>query len=130
MRYAAVSAGLALLVATFLLGIWPLPYEWTVEKVYLPSYEEEFGFHGGRIRSAGSESSAYGITYVVPGGRLARAGVKAGDIPVEHHGGMMSFYYALKLAAGGEEAWFKVVSNPRDFYSDREPARKIRLAPK
>jgi S1-C subfamily serine protease len=109
--------------------IWPWPYRFFVQRFVLPGYESEFGFHGGAIRSPGSESSVYGIASVVPGGRLDRAGAKAGDIPVEYHDGMMSFYYALKEAAAGEESTFTVVSDLRD-YPDRERRRKIRLAPK
>ena len=129
-RYTIVSTGLVLLVVTILFAIWPWPYALVVQRVLLPGHEQEFGFHGGMIRPPDSEYSVYGIASVVPGGRLDRAGVKAGDIPVEHHGGMWSFYYALEEAAEGREGRFKVVSDLRDWYQDRERARVIKLFPK
>ena len=128
-RFGLVLTGLVLVVVIILFTIWPWPYAFVVRRFLLPGYESEFGFHGGAIRPPGADSSAYGIASVVPGGRLDRAGVKAGDIPVEYHDGMMSFYYALKAAAAGEESTFTVVSDWRD-YPDRELRRRITLAPK
>ena len=129
-RYAVVSTGLALLVITILFIVWPWPYAIVVRRILLPSYEQEFGFHGGMIRPPDSEYSVYGIASVVPGGWLDRAGVKAGDIPVEYHGGMWSLYYALEEAAEGREAEFAVVSDIRDWQRDRQLARPITLVPK
>ena len=126
-RYVFVSAGLALLLITVPFFVWPQLDDWVVERFLLSRYEERFGFHGGWIRPADSEYSVYGITHVVPDGRLARAGVKAGDLPV--HGGM-SLYHALQEANEGREGRFAVVSDPRDWFRDRESAREIRLAPK
>ena len=129
-RYAIVSTGLVLLVITILLIIWPWPYALVVQRMLLPAHEQEFGFHGGMIRPPDSEYSVYGIASVVPGGRLDRAGVKAGDIPVEYHGGMWSFYYALEDAAEGREGRFTVVSDIREWERDRQLARPITVAPK
>jgi hypothetical protein len=129
-RFGVVLSGLVLVVVIILLTVWPWPYAFVARRLLLPTYESEFGFHGGAIRPPGAESSAYGIASVVPGGRLDRAGAKAGDIPVDYHlDGALSFYYALKAASQGEEGSFTVVRDWRD-YPDRERRREIRLAPK
>lgn len=129
-RFLLVLSGVVLVAVIILLTIWPWPYAFVARRLLLPTYESEFGFHGGAIRPPGSEYSAYGIASVVPGGRLDRAGAKAGDIPVDYHlDGALSFYYALKAASAGEESSFTVVTDS-GVYVDRERWREIRLAPK
>ncbi len=129
-RFLLVLSGVLLVAVIILLTTWPWPYAFVARRLLLPTYESEFGFHGGAIRPPGSEYSHYGIASVVPGGRLDRAGAKAGDIPVDYHlDGALSFYYALKAASAGEESSFTVVTDSLSF-SDRARWREIRLAPK
>ncbi len=84
LRYAFVLAGLAVLVLAGLAASWPAPYGLVVEHVILPRYEDAFGFRGGRlvVGPAGHRQSVYGIVSATEGGRMNRAGVRAGDIPV------------------------------------------------
>ncbi len=126
-RYGAVVAGLVLVLATTVFVAWPWLYEEAVLRVFLPQYESEFGFHGGWIRPVDFEYSVYGIASVVPGGRLERAGVKAGDLPVY---GPVALYDALEDVHAGRPGRFRVVADVRDWRRDRDLAREIRLAPK
>ena len=124
LRYAALLSGLLVVVATSLFLVWPWLYEQAVLKVLLPRHEPEFGFHGGWIRPANFEYSAYGVASVVPGGRLERAGVKAGDIPVY---GAVSLYEALEEVKNGRVGRFLVVSDAGDWLNDRRRTREIRV---
>ena len=124
LRYAAMSSGLLVVVATALFLVWPWLYEQAVVKILLPRHEAEFGFHGGWIRPANFEYSAYGVASLVPGGRLERAGVKAGDIPVY---GAVSLYEALEDVKNGRVGLFSVVSDEGDWLNDRRRTREIRV---
>jgi len=127
-RYVAVFAGLGLLVVTILLTVWPWPHTWVIENVLLPQYEASFGFRGGMIPVADdSEITGYAIVHVVPGGRLARAGVRDGDIPYggHHGGGSTQFWGAMKDASAGEGGDFQVMAGPHQW----EQVRRIELHP-
>jgi membrane-associated protease RseP (regulator of RpoE activity) len=127
-RAVIVFAGLSIAVVAVLVAIWPMPYDWATENVVLPRYEATFGFRGGRVRtSSDSDSTIYAIVEVVPGGPLALAGVKPGDIPVEYHGGVMAFLGALQQASGGHEGHFEVTSNLESWFRTHE-GRRIVLA--
>jgi hypothetical protein len=125
-RYGIVCAGLALSIFIMLIALSPWVYETAVLRFLLPTYEAEFGFHGGWIRPEGFEYSIYGVAYVTYGGRLVRAGVKSGDIP-EY--GAASFYEALVEATEGRRGRFTVVSVARGSAS-RQEAREIWVFPK
>ena len=92
----------------FLLAVWwPAIAQEYVEDVVLPGYETNFGFKGGRLTiqtSPGGTERLYGIVSVVPQGRLDRAGVKAGDVPLGYHGGANELCLALYKARRGEVA--------------------------
>ncbi len=124
LRYAALFSGLLVVVVMSLFLVWPWLYEQAVLKVLLPQHETEFGFHGGWIRPANFEYSAYGVTSVAPGGRLERAGVKAGDIPVN---GAVDLYEALEDVKNGRVGRFLVVSDAGDWLNDRRRTREIRV---
>jgi hypothetical protein len=64
---------------------------------------------------------------VVPRGKLALAGAKSGDIPVEYHGGIWAFYGALQKASSGREAHFDVLAH--SDWPDWDKRRKIVLLP-
>jgi hypothetical protein len=126
-RYAIVSSALALFVVILLIPLSPGLYEEAVQRFLLPDYESEFGFHGGWVRPAESEYSVFGIASVAPGGRLDRAGVKSGDIPVY---GPTALYEALKDSTQGRRGRFMVVSRVDDWFKDRQKAREITLDPR
>ena len=126
-RYVAVMSGLMLVVVASLYAVWPWPYEQIVLRVLLPRHEAASGFHGGWIRPVNFEYSAYGIASVVPGGRLERAGVRAGDIPVY---GATSLYEALEDVTEGRTGRFSVVSDAGNWLEDRRRPREIRVYPK
>ncbi len=127
-RYALACTGLAGIVVVVLLIVWPFPYLWYAQSVVLPHYEESFGFHGGYVQTS-KDSSIYAILEVVPEGRLARAGVKNGDIPVDRHGGGAAIFLdALEQASAGREGEFLVVSN-LDLWFRGEDIRKIVVSP-
>lgn len=128
LRYAAIASLLGLLVITVLFVIWPWLHGMVIQRLVLPGYEKEFGFHGGMIRPSDTDYSVYGIASVVPGGRLERAGVRAGDIPAAYGGGMWDFYYALTEASEGREGTFSVVTTLQE-YRDRK-MRQITVSPK
>lgn len=123
-RYAIVSAGLFACCLILLFLSWPEPYLEFVESTFLPRYERVFGFRGGRLATS-KDSSIYAIVEVVPGGRLAGAGARSGDI----HGstGVGTFYDALKLASAGKEGEFWVISDRDDY--EGKGARRIALKP-
>lgn len=109
-RYIVLLAGIALIVPIALFSIWPWPYAYVVEQFILPQYEEVFGFKGGPLSVGDGGPTIYGIVQVTPGGRLATAGVRPGDIPVEYHGGLWAFYGALRAAEAGRTGEFMVIS--------------------
>jgi membrane-associated protease RseP (regulator of RpoE activity) len=121
------GAGLVFLIATVV--VWPWPYALAVEQFMLPQYEAAFGFRGGRLplSTGDSRQTIYGFVAVVPGGRLALAGAKSGDIPVEYHGGIWAFYGALLKASSGSEAAFDVLAHSE--WPDWDKRRKIVLTP-
>ena len=124
-RYAAVLAGLVTTLLILLFLAWPEPYLEYVESTFLPKYEQAFGFRGGRVATS-KDSSIYAIIEVVPGGRLARAGVRSGDIPYfEGSTGIARFYDAITLASAGKEGTFSVISDRDDY--EGKGARRIIL---
>jgi hypothetical protein len=101
----AVLGGLVLVVA---IALWPSD----TERDLLPRYQKEFGFHGDRVAtsdSRGEKVALYALVGIDPRGPLGRAGFRAGDAPVAHHGGMNEFAYALRRARCGEATGIKVV---------------------
>ncbi len=103
------GCGLVLLIIT--IQMWPAIDAFTVERFFLPQYESILGFRGGRVslRTAGESYSMYALIEVEPGGVLSRAGARAGDVPFAPHGGVWSFYHAVRRVTSGEEARFEVI---------------------
>lgn len=128
-RYVVLLAGVGMVFIIVTFVLWPWPYALAVEHLMLPEYETAFGFRGGRLSVSVGESSAtiYALVSVVPGGRLARAGARSGDIPVEYHGGLWAFYGALQEASAGREGHFDVLAH--SDWPDRDKRRKIVIAP-
>jgi hypothetical protein len=128
-RFLILVTGLASLVLVVAIVLWPWPYDYFVEHFVLPQYEAEFGFRGGRVavKDSDGDFTVYGFVAVTPDGPLGRAGAKAGDIPVEYHGGMRAFYGALQRARLGEEDRFDVLA--REEWPERSKRREIILGP-
>ena len=95
------------------------------EHRYLPSVEGKFGFHAERIRVPGVDHPHLGITVVQPGGPFDQAGFRAGDIPVDHHGGLQRLCGALRYAEEGGEPEIAVVNVAT--WGERRVTRKVRL---
>lgn len=128
-RYLVLLAGVALVILVVTIAIWPWPYAFVVEHFILPEYEVQFGFRGGRLPVSIGETNhtIYALVAVAPDGKLARAGARSGDIPVEYHGGLWAFYGALEAARAGREGHFDVVAH--SDWGDWDKRRKLVLAP-
>lgn len=112
-RYVVLLAGVALVVLVVTIAVWPWLDGFVVEHLILPEYETSFGFRGGRLPVSMGDSTytIYALVAVVPNGKLARAGAKSGDIPVEHHGGLGAFSGALLEASAGRDGHFDVLAH-------------------
>jgi len=71
-----------------------------VRQVVVPHLEQRYGFQVGTVvfDRDGSRWESRGIIAVTAGGRLEPLGLRAGDVPFEHHGGGWSTL-AAALAA-------------------------------
>src|SRR5262245_15194126 len=126
-RYAVVLSGVGLVFLIATIAVWPWPYAWAVEQFMLPQYEATFGFQGGRLPVGDGQQTIYALVAVVPGGKLALAGAKPGDIPVHRHGGIWAFYGALLEASKGREGHFDVLA-PSEW-SKWDKRRTVVLTP-
>lgn len=125
-RYLVVLSGLLVVFLTSTIALWPWPYTLAVEYFELPRFERQFGFRGARLQLPGeATSSIYGIVEVVPGGILALSGVRPGDVPIAHHGGLWSFHGALQDSRSGREAEFTVIALAE--WRDASQKRRIML---
>ncbi len=123
-RFLVMASGVALVCVVVAVMLWPSISDYEVEYLRLGQYERPFGFVGGRVHVASPKSSlteVYGFVEIVPGGRLARAGVSADDIPLRS----WSFYHPLRSASSGRADGFKVIS--RSQWGNWEKARTITL---
>ncbi len=128
-RYVVLLAGVGLVVLVVTIVIWPWPYAFVVERFILPEYEITFGFRGGRLPISMRDTSytIYALVEVSPDGKLAHAGARPGDIPVEYHGGLWAFYGALSEAQDGREGHFDVVAH--SDWHDWDKRHKITVPP-
>src|SRR5215472_2285654 len=83
------------LILTGLLISWgvfhpALYHRWCIE-YYIPRVQDRFGFRAARTVVRGLPYEPLTLVYIAPGGPLARAGFRVGDIPVDHHGGETAF---------------------------------------
>ena len=121
-----VLCSLAVLVAWAVLN--PEMYAYYCEQHYIPSVAGRFGFEARRVPVPGYEDEFLGIAVVEPGGVLDRAGFRAGDIPVDHHGGLTRFCVALQSAEDGEEGHV-VVINATEWASGYHARRELAVPP-
>jgi len=129
LRYVVLLVGVGLALVTSVWVVWPWPYYFAVERFMLPKYEDRLGFRGGRVTVTWGQEpfTVYGFVSVQSGGVMARAGVKAGDIPVEYHGGVGAFYYALQQFDSGDRGEFDVLA--QSDWQDWSKRRRIVLLP-
>jgi hypothetical protein len=127
-RYGLIAGGVGTIFLSIAIALSPSLYAAVVENVLLPEYEARFGFRGGRISLSGSEGSSvrYCILEVTPGGALDRFGLRSGDIPIDHHDGVVAFYTALREVGNGRHAELTVVSKDEPSWENR---RSITLSP-
>jgi len=117
-------------VLPIIVGIAFLPqlYEVYLEQFARPQLEREFGFKAGQLRIPG-DYDCLAIVSVSPGGIFARAGVKAGDLPVGYqHRVVTEFYSDLKAVQDGRAVEFRVVASD-EYRKGREAWRRIRIEP-
>jgi hypothetical protein len=128
-RYVVLLAGVGLVVLVVTIVIWPWSYALMVERFVLPQYETTFGFRGGRlpVSMGGTNYTIYALVAVSPDGKLARAGARPGDIPVEYHAGLLAFYGALEEATAGREGRFDVLAH--SDWPDWGMRRKLVIPP-
>jgi hypothetical protein len=117
---------LAVVPAILAIVFWPVLDGHWCRQFQIPSYEKRFGFRLGTFELADAQGRAYPVTgflAVQPGGLLARAGVRPGDLPRMHHG-ISSLCSALGLAQEGYSATLTVV-NVSDVRAGKREPREI-----
>src|SRR5687767_10879231 len=101
-------------------------------RVLGPGLQREFGFTAGDVQivtEAGEQLDVFGITSLVPGGSLARAGFRSGDIPTGYkHGFANGFYQDLIRVQRGEPAVIKVMA-AKDFSKGPQAWREVTVEP-
>ena len=76
-------------------------------RIDVQAHEQAFGFRLGLVDEG--QIQDWHIVDVAPGGRLAAAGFKSGDYPVDHHGyGIPQLAWALDEATRGRRACLTV----------------------
>ncbi len=93
-------------------------------------FEREFGFETGTIvvSDPAGAYQTWGITAVTPAGRFDRFGIRAGDIPFDHHGhGATWLYFAVREASQGRSAEIEV-HNARDAAAGSAALRRVVIA--
>src|SRR5215510_4660039 len=87
-HFVVLVAGLTLVLTFVAIAVYPTAYAEYVQDVGIKRFEPQYGFRSGLVvwRAPGqNEESVWGIVSVTSDGALARAGVRAGDIPVSQH---------------------------------------------
>ena len=122
-----------LIVLPVLMGLTfqPQLYDAYLDHFVRPGLEREFGFTAGTVRIPGGEdgTDAFGIVAVAPGGVLARAGVRPGDVPVGYrHGFATGFYLDLLAARRGTPVEVSLLSSA-DHGKDSTAWHRVRIEP-
>jgi hypothetical protein len=109
----------------------PSLYEVYLESFAAPHLERTFGFKTARVRlpADSSEYKHLAIVSVSPGGVFAKAGVRAGDLPVGYqHRVVTGFYLDLEAVQDGQAVEFRVVAAD-EYRKGRDAWRRIRIEP-
>jgi hypothetical protein len=98
------------------------------EHEYLPALGAALGFRTGRIPVRDYPEGPLGIIQVDPHGPMYATGFRTGDIPLDHHGGMMAFCGAFQGAAFGQDA--RIVVTTVEYWPGSEPTPRELVVPK
>jgi hypothetical protein len=120
---------ICLVVLPILAGIVFSPVLWMVwcDQFEMPEHERRFGFQMETFEIVSSQGGSYqvrGVGRVEPGGLFAAAGVRAGDVPRQHHG--TELCGALAMASEGHSAHIEMV-NVADLREGRQDRRDITI---
>jgi hypothetical protein len=124
-------AAVCLIVLPILAGIVFAPVLWMVwcDQFEMPEHERRFGFRMETFEVVSSQGGSYqvrGVGRVEPGGLFAAAGIRAGDVPRQHHG--TELCGALAMASEGRSAHIDMV-NIADLRAGRHDPRDITIPP-
>jgi hypothetical protein len=118
-EFAVLAAILSVIAALSVMVLWPAVYANYIERFGIRRFESACGFRTGRVAVPELGDHAWGVTWVAPDGECAALGLRAGDVPVEYHGGMFALYEALRAAEEGRAASIDVI-NVTDWPTRRE----------
>lgn len=115
-QWLVLAAALVILLPGVLVAAFQQDVDlWLIRRFELPALQASFGFTAALIpqRSAdGCSYEAFTITAVAPDGPFARAGIRAGDIPVFYkHGMERGFIYDLVWARRGGSVSLALISS-------------------
>jgi hypothetical protein len=106
-------------------------YEEYVLEVKAPPLRQRFGFSMDRVR-IGSPPDAYevsAISTVTPGGLLARAGFRPGDVPTGYvDAGRAAFYQELQAVLDGDIVTFRLTT-VESLQTGNGEQRRVTLGP-
>ncbi len=94
-------------------------------------FEVQHGFRAGPLAGGSHTSptdSTWGAVWVASDGLFAQLGVRAGDIPIEYHGGVADTDAALEQASSGQPSSFQVY-NSGDAQLGHKALRRVTLPP-
>src|SRR5262245_10356396 len=126
-HFVVLMVGLTLVLTIVAIGVYPTEYAEYVQDVGITRFERQYGFTSGMVvwRAPGQdEESVWGIVSVTPDGAFARAGVRAGDIPLSQHYRAVALYYALEEASSGRPSSIEMINS-----ADAGRYRTITLLP-
>ena len=125
-----IAAFVVVLIVAAMTPVFPWVFDWFFIRFEGPVLQREFSFEGSWVEWPGKGETAsfsvYTITSVDPDGILGRAGIQAGDIPID--GFESGFLHDLESVKRGCEAEVQVVSGYK-VYDVPKPTRSIRLFP-
>jgi hypothetical protein len=112
------------LAASVGLATWPSLRVEYLRRYGIPRYGAAYGFVFGQLQAAYPTGQVlWGFSAVAEGGTFARAGVRQGDVPFDHHGwGEMGLYDVLSNGQGIFHVFNAVAVPPTNG-----PVREIRI---
>lgn len=129
-HFVVLVVALTLVLTVVAIVVYPTAYSEYVQDVGIKRFERQYGFKSGLVvwRAPGqTEESVWGIVSVTSDGAFARAGVRAGDIPVSQHDRAVDLYYALEEASSGRASSLEMIDSVDAFGAGAR--RTITLSP-
>jgi hypothetical protein len=117
-HFVVLLAGLTLVLTFVAIAVYPTAYSDYVQDVGIKRFERQYGFQSGLVvwgERGRNQQSVWGIISVTPDGAFARAGVRAGDIPVSQHYRDVALYYALEEASSGRPSSIEMINAADSF---------------